>query len=234
MSSLQQPASLPLSPTYESLYVQLPLLDDILHDGSDLARYQYDINDLTNALEQLELSSYGHDYHLRSCLASLLRQIESQSRLLSTTASSLTDSERSRTLLEKEVSHLLGAVRSLGARLRTGACTTGDAEVANMLEEQITLKGEVIKFKDLVAELQLTIARLKTRHDAEKTADEEHIQLLYKDIAVKDQRIQDLEEWQIWWEEAMQRRDNNKDEEIKQLHLQLEVYCGSNENVDII
>lgn len=143
--------------------------------------------------------------------------------MLTATASSLKDSECRRSLLEKEVNRLSGAVRSLSTRLRDRTKTGNDAEVATLLEEKITLRSEVIRYKELAGELQLEITRRKARHHAEKRADEEHVQLLFKDMAAKNKRIQELGEWQIWWQEAVRRRVDVKDDVILQLHLYLEM-----------
>lgn len=224
MSSLQQSESLQLPTPSEDLYFQLPSLDGILHEGSDLSQYQQDLEDVNSALEQLQTSSNnGPNQQLRSYLVSSLRSINSQSQLLTATASCLKDSECSRSLLEKEVNHLSGAVRSLSTRLRDRTQTSNDAEVAILLEEKIILKSEAIRYKELANELQLEITRLKAHHNAEKKADDEHIQLLFNDMAAKNQRIQRLWEWQIWWQEAMRRRDDTKDDEIQKLRLHLEI-----------
>ena len=205
------------------LHVQLPSFDGVLHEGSDLSQYQQDRNDVNNTLGQVQTNSDDCDQQLRNHLTSLLRQIQSQSQLIMTTASCLKDSECSRSLLEKEVNHLLGAVRSLSTRLRSRTQTGNDAEVATLLEEKIALKSEVIRYKELAGELQLGFARLKARYNAEKKANEENIQLLFEDVAAKNQRIQQLGEWQIWLQEAMRRRDDAKDDEIQQLRLHLEI-----------
>lgn len=222
MSSSEQSEIVQLPTPSESLHIELPPLEDIIYESSDLSQYQQDLSDVNSALGELQTSSNGHDQQLRTYLKSLRRQIESQSRLLTATASCLRDSECSRSLLEKEVNHLSGAVRSLSRRLRDSTPIGNDAEVATLMEEKIALKSEVMRYKELAGELQFDITRLKARHNAEKNADEEHIQLLFQDMAAKDLRIQQLGEWQIWWQDAMRRRDDAKDDEIQQLRLQLE------------
>ena len=227
MSSSEQSGSYQLLTPSEDLYIQLddlqlPSLDNLLYDGPDLAQYHQDLNHMNSALAEVKTSPHGHD-ELRNYLSSSLQQIKSQSRLLTTTASSLRDSERSRSLLEKEVTHLLASVRVLSTRLRERTDTSSEAEVVTLLEERIASNSEVIKYKELAVELQLENRRLKTRHDAEKKADEEHIRLLFRDMAAKNQRIRELSEWQIWWQDAMRRRDIVKDEEITGLSLYLNI-----------
>lgn len=95
-------------------------------------------------------------------------------------------------------------------------------DVAQLMEDRLALKNENVSHKQLISELESEIRRVKARYNAEKSANEDHIRLLFDDILVKTRRINELGEWQVCWQVAVRERNDVKDEEIRQLRQQLE------------
>ncbi|KAL8809916.1 MAG: hypothetical protein Q9223_007853 [Gallowayella weberi] len=117
---------------------------------------------MSHALGYFKTNSDGYRQQLQNYLASLLRYGESQSQLLMATATSLKESESSRALLEKQLSHLWRTTRNLTDQLRGNDDKSYD--IATLLEERTALKGEIITLKELAAEVQVENAWLKNLH----------------------------------------------------------------------
>ncbi|KAL8778209.1 MAG: hypothetical protein Q9213_007517 [Squamulea squamosa] len=183
MSSPQQSDDIQPPPLCKVLHFKVPSLENMLHESEDLTQYYADLEDTNHALKQIQTSSNDYKKLQGYLAASLARQIKSQSRLLTATASSLRESESSRSLLEKQ---------------ETTQALTGDiygsTEYGTLVKEKITLKGENTALKELVTELQVGHLRLKTRYAEEKYTDKERIRLLWQDIEARDQRVRDIGE----------------------------------------
>lgn len=194
----------------ERSFVQLPSLE--LH-FPPLAETLHP-NEVSESSESLRRTI--HQLHAQ--LASSLEQINLQTQLVTDLESSLASSEESRTLLEKQVAQMWTSFRHLGSVLKDEN-KINDTQV---LEERLALQNENIGLKQLAVELQAQITRWKVRYNADKAADENHIQQLFNEILSKTQRIHDLGGWQVTWQETTRFRDMEKDKVINQLRRQIE------------